>query len=61
MKFVLFLPSGGLLVPALQKHQNSTRRHPEREEKNEILAVQGKGGLGKGGQGKGIRGEAQKS
>ena len=47
--------------PGLQKHhQNSTRRHPEREEKNEfcggrgqkrakLWAVQGKGGPGKGG------------
>ena len=51
--------------PGLQKHhQNSTRRHPEREEKNEfcggrgkkkskILGGPGEGGPGKGGPGKG--------
>ena len=56
--------------PGLQKHhQNSTRRPPEREEKNEFCGgrgkkratfwavqgkgVQGKGGVGKGGPGKG--------
>ena len=54
-----------LRVPVFKKHhQNSTRRHPEREEKNEfcggrgkkkseILGGPGEGGPGKGGPGKG--------